>query len=351
MYEYKTPEAIMEAMLADVDGSIDKREGSVAYDLLYPAAIELSLAYVELDAVMMLGFADTTEGYWLDLRAGEFGVTRKAAAKAEGNVVLTGPANTVVPVDTLLMTDDEEPIYFVTKDEVTLTNGTATVGAEAQIGGADGNISPGRITSLAPGDLYGVVTATNTQSFSGGADEESDEALQRRLKDRIQKPATSGNANHYLQWAKEVVGVSDAKVYPLWNGPGTVKVVLLSEDKKAPTPTVIDEAKTYIESTRPFGATVTVEGAMEIPLSISAKLTLQPDGDLFAIKAAFEETYTEYLYGLAFTDPVVRYSHVANLILDIPGVLDYSQLTINGGTSNARISDGRVAIKGTVNFT
>ncbi|MEY8188659.1 baseplate J/gp47 family protein [Peribacillus simplex] len=351
MYEYKTPEAIIETMLADVDDSIDKREGSVAYDLLYPAAIELSLAYVELDAVMMLGFADTTEGYWLDLRAGEFGVTRKPAAKAEGSVVLTGPADTLVPVDTLLMTDDEEPIYFLTKDEVVLTGGTATVLAEAQIGGADGNISPGRITTLAPGDLYGVVTATNSLAFNGGADEETDEELQSRLKDRIQKPATSGNANHYLQWAKEVVGVGDAKVYPLWNGPGTVKVVLLSADKKAPTQTVIDAAKTYIESVRPFGATVTVEGAMEITLNISAKLTLQPGGDLFAIKAAFEEAYADYLQGLAFTDPVVRYSHIANLILDIPGVLDYSQLTINGGTGNAVISDGRVAVKGTVSFT
>ncbi|AXN39860.1 baseplate J protein [Peribacillus butanolivorans] len=351
MYEYKTPEAIIEAMLADVDDSIDKREGSLAHDLLYPSAIELSLAYVELDAVMMLAFAETTEGQWLDLRAGEFGVTRKPAAKSQGSVTLTGPADTIVPVDTLLMTDDEEPVYFLTKDEVVLTGGTATVTAEAEVGGEDGNILAGRITSLAPGDLYGVVTATNALAFSGGADEESDEELLGRLKDRVQKPATSGNANHYLQWAKEVVGVSDAKVYPLWAGPGTVKVVLLSSDRKAPNQTVIDAAKTYIDSQRPFGATVNVVGVVEVPINVTVTLTLQAGGDIFAVKAEFEAALDEYLEGLAFTDPVVRYSRIANLLLDIPDVLDYSGLTINGGTANIVIPDGQVAVNGTVTLT
>lgn len=39
--------------------TIDKREGLLAYHLFYPLAIELSLAYVELDAVMVLAFAET----------------------------------------------------------------------------------------------------------------------------------------------------------------------------------------------------------------------------------------------------------------------------------------------------
>ncbi|CAM3640933.1 baseplate J/gp47 family protein [Mesobacillus zeae] len=351
MYEYKTPEAILEAMLEDVDDSIDKREGSVAYDLLYPSAIELSLAYVELDAVMMLAFAETTEGQWLDLRAGEFGVTRKAAAKSEGIVTLTGPEGTIVPVDTLLMTDDEEPVYFLTKDEVVLTGGMATVTAESQDGGEDGNILAGRITSLAPGDLSGVVMATNALAFSGGADAESDKELLGRLKDRVQKPATSGNANHYLQWAREVVGVSDAKVYPLWAGPGTVKVVLLSSDRKAPNQTIINAATTYIESQRPFGAAVTVTGVVEVPINVTATLTLQAGGDILAVKAEFETALDEYLEGLAFRDTIVRYSRIANLLLDIPDVLDYSGLTINGGTANIAIPDGQVAINGTVTLT
>lgn len=35
---------------------------------------------------------------------------------------------------------------------------------------------------------------------------------------------------------------------------------------------------------------------------------------------------------------------------DIPDVIDYESLTINGDTANIEISDGAVAVLGTVNF-
>ncbi|MFJ7937173.1 baseplate J/gp47 family protein [Peribacillus sp. NPDC096622] len=41
------------------------------------------------------------EGQWLDLRAGEFGVTGKQAVKAQGSVSLNGPNGQAVPVNTL----------------------------------------------------------------------------------------------------------------------------------------------------------------------------------------------------------------------------------------------------------
>jgi len=58
-----------------------------------------------------------------------------------------------------------------------------------------------------------------------------------------------------------------------------------------------------------------------------------------------------YLKTLAFVDPVVRYSRIANVILDADAVLDYSNLTLNGGTTNISITDGSVAVVGTVSVT
>jgi len=231
-YEAKTPDVIHAAMLENIDPAIDQREGSVTHDLTKPTAIELANAYIELDAVLALGFADTTEGIYLDMRASEHGVTRKVALKAQGSVTLTGPNGTIVPQGTRLQTASN--IFFVTLTDVTLTSGSATVEAEAELAGLSGNVASGTITALAPGDLYGIVTVTNTLSFDGGADIEDDASLLKRLKDRVQKPATSGNAAHYQQWALEVAGVGDAKVYPVWNGGGTVKVVLLDTEKTAP---------------------------------------------------------------------------------------------------------------------
>ncbi|MGC4378410.1 baseplate J/gp47 family protein [Fictibacillus sp. Mic-4] len=348
-FEEMTPELLHEAMLEAIDDAIDKREGSVAHDLLYPAAIEIANAYVELDSVLGLGFAETAEGVYLDLRASEFGITRKPALKAQGSVVLTGPTDTLVPSGTRLQTETE--IFFVTLEDAVLTNGTATVTAEAETGGIDGNVAPNTITALAPGDLYGVVSVNNPLAFDGGADEEDDESLLKRLKDRVQKPATSGNVAHYYQWAMEVAGVGDAKVYPTADGPGTVKVVLLDTEKTAPTQAIIDVATVYINENKPIGATVTVVGASELAVNVSATLTLAAGATVEEVTTQFTDALREYLKSIAFTGDLIRYTRIANLMLDVPNIIDYSNLTVNGGTSNIQPTDIQVGVVGTVVFT
>ncbi|MDR7001553.1 baseplate J/gp47 family protein [Neobacillus niacini] len=347
-YEDKTPDVIHASMLENVDPEIDQREGSVTHDLTMPAAIEIANAYIELDAVLTLGFADTTEDNYLDMRAGEHGVTRRQAVVATGSVTLTGPDNTVVPSGTRLQTSGTSPIFFVTTADVTIVGGTATVGAEAEEAGAAGNVAIGEINALAPGDLYGIVSVTNAANFDGGVDTEDDESLLARLKDRVQNPVTSGNAAHYRQWALEVAGVGDAKVYPIWNGGGTVKVVLLDADKTAPAQSVVDAVSSHIEENRPIGATVTVVGATEVPINISVTLTLDSGKTVDDAKAEITSLLTDYLKTLAFVDSIVRYSKIASLVLDAESVIDYSSLTVNGGTANITIADASVAVAGTV---
>lgn len=67
-------------------------------------------------------------------------------------------------------------------------------------------------------------------------DQETDDELRARYYIKIQTPATSGNAYHYRLWSKEVSGVGDAKVYPLWNGNGTVKVLIIDSNKTGAEP-------------------------------------------------------------------------------------------------------------------
>lgn len=351
MFENQTLEVVRQRMLDNIDESVDKRQGSVVWDLLSPAAIELAQAYVALDLVLNFGLGlENIPREYLVQRCAAFGITPKEALKATGQVTFTGTDGTVIPVGTRLSTDDVEPIYFVTTEEGAITGGTVTVDAEAETAGAAGNVAADKIT-LVVGDLSGVTSVTNSAPFDGGADEESDEALLARYFDRVQKPITSGNANQYRQWALEVAGVGDAKVYPVWNGPGTVKVVLLDTEKTSPAQSVIDDVTAYIESVRPIGADVTVVGATEVPINVSATLTLAPGKTPTDAQTEFEALLTDYLKSLAFVDPVVRYSKIASLLLDCPSVVDYSDLTVNGGTANVTIADGEVAVKGTVTFS
>lgn len=347
----ETKDAILQHMLNNLSSDVDKRQGSVSWDLLSPAAIELEKMYIALDNILQFGFVNENQpGEYLDLRCAEQGLTRKPTEKATGTVTFYGDDGTLIPLGTEIYTDEEIPIYFVTTEEGAITNGSLTVATEAKEGGVKGNVAIGKIT-LVTGNITGVASVTNEVDFEGGVDEETDVSLMNRYFERVQYPATSGNASHYRQWALEVAGISDCKIYPVWNGNGTVKVVLLSDDKKAPSQTIVDNVIAHIENVRPIGATVTIAGATEIPINVSATLVLAEGKTLADAQTEIETGIIEYLKTLAFNDPIVRYTRIANVILDAHSVLDYSNLTVNSNTENIQINDGSVAVLGTVSLT
>lgn len=351
VYESETFDTIMERMLARISDDIDKRQGSVVYDMLAPAAIELEQAYMEMDNVLNLGFADTTYGEYLDRRAAEQGLTRKAAIAATTNVVITGQDGTAIAVGDQFATNDAEPIYFEATAAATISGGSATVPVQAVVAGSAGNVAANTIT-VAVGDLASIITVTNPQAATGGYDEESDEELLARYLEKVSTPITSGNKHQYESWAKSIAGVSDAKCFPLWDGPGTVKVVLVNEDKRTPSQSIIDATAAYIESQRPVGAKVTVVGVSELSIDVSAELTLQDGTDIEAVKSEITNNLTEYFKSIAFSvDNVVRYSRIANAIYDATGVIDYANLKVNNGTANIVLADDQVPVAGAVLVT
>jgi uncharacterized phage protein gp47/JayE len=337
-------------MLDATASDIDKRQGSVTYDMLSPSATELALAYIELDNTLNFGFADTTYGTYLDRRVGELGLTRVAAVKSTGQLTFSGTDGTVIPIGTKASTGGAVPIYFVTTEAGTIASGSVTVAAEAQDAGANGNVGIGAITTVV-GNLTGVTSVNNSANFTNGADTETDAALLQRYYDRVRTPQTSGNAGDYRAWALSRPGVGDCKIYPVWNGNGTVKVDLLSSDKRAPGQSVIDDVASYIESVRPIGATVTVVGAPEVAINITATLTLVSGKTLSDAQTEISAGVTDYLKTLAFIDSVVRINEIGKIILDASSVLDYSGLTVNGGTGNISIADGSVAVLGSVTLS
>ncbi len=355
-YENETKETIQQRMLDASPSDIDKRPGSVTYDLTGPAAIEFETAYIELDTVLDKGLAVKADGTasafgeYLDRRVAEMGLIRKPSEKAIGHVTFSGTDGTLIPKGSEVSTDGEYPIYFVTTADATITGGTVSVAAEAKVGGANGNVSVGAI-KLTAGNITGITAVTNASMFDGGVDTESDADLLARYLDRVRRPATSGNGNHYRQWALEIAGISDAKVYSVWNGNGTVKVVLLDSDKTAPDSTKIAEVAAYIETQRPVGATVSVVGATEVSINVSVTVTLASGASLADAQAQITKGLREYLKTLAFVDPMVRYTQIANVVLNADAVVDYANLQVNGAAGNITIADGSVAVVGTVSVT
>lgn len=356
MFENETYETILERMLARFDDTYDKRQGSVIWDLLSPKALELAQAYTQMDNVLNLGFigdADgelSTTGELLERRAAEQGLSRKPSAPSEGYVIFNGEVGQLVIAGTRVAKYDAEPTYFITQEDVVLLNGTASVLANAEIGGVSGNVNVGEITTVL-GDLAGVVTVTNPEEFTGGLDVESDEVLYERYLEKVQSPSTSGNKYHYISWAKSVVGINDAKVYPLWDGPGTVKVVVINEDRRSPSQTVLTDVTEYIEEQKPVGADVTVVGVTEIPIDINVNITLRSGVDADAARLPITTQIESYLKSVAFTEDIVRYTGVGNAILDASDVIDYADLTLNRVAANIELASTEVPVIGAVTIT
>jgi len=349
VFEAQTYGAIMTRLLAAVPGDLDKREGSFIWDALSPTALELAQAYAEMDLVLQYGFAQTTYGQYLDYRAAEHGLTRKAAGKATGEVTITGTSGAIIPAGALVATG--AGLQFATTAEVKIGEaGTVLADIEAVKAGAAGNVLAGAITAL-PVSIAGVTAVSNTEATIGGTDQETDTALLERILYKVQSPATSGNTAHYRQWALEVPGVGDAKVYPIWDGPGTVKVVILDTDKQPPDAAIVTAVTDYIETVRPVGATVTVVAASGVAINISAQLTLASYTTLVEVEQLVIEGVTAYLDSIAFKDPLVRYTRIAAVLLDIPPIIDYADLTVNGGISNIEMASGQIAVLGTVTLS
>lgn len=97
MYENMTFENIMDRCLSRVSASVDKREGSIVYDAIAPAAAELAIMYIELAYLLDRAFPDTETGDDLTKKCRERSVFRTAATYAVGKATLrrrTGPAVT-----------------------------------------------------------------------------------------------------------------------------------------------------------------------------------------------------------------------------------------------------------------
>ena len=70
-------------MLDKVPNILDKREGSVIYNALAPAAVELAQKYIELDTFLDLVFVTTSSGEYLDRRAAELGFYQTPSHKKQ----------------------------------------------------------------------------------------------------------------------------------------------------------------------------------------------------------------------------------------------------------------------------
>ena len=316
-------------------------EGTFARDLIDANAVEFESSYAEMAMLRDAAFAETSWGDYLTLRAAEFGVDRKKAVKAKGEVTVTGMAGAYIIRSSLFQTKDGQRFYTLESATIPADAAEVTIPVEAADAGASGNVAEGTITEI-PYSIPNISAVVNHKKCTDGADEETDDALLARLLFRVRQPITSGNANHYRDWAMSVDGVGNCKVIPLWQGNGTVKVIIVTAENESASAELIQEVYDYIESQRPIGATVTVVSPAPLSIDLTADVygTASPD----AVKAAL----TAYLKQTGFTLSYVSLAQMGKLLLSISGITDYKDLKLNGKAANVELTNEQIPVAGKV---
>ena len=230
--------------------------------------------YGYLDFLSRQVIVDTAESEFLARWAAIWGVTRKAAEAATGNVTFTGTNGSVIPAGTVLLRSDGAE--YTTFADATIVAGTATAVATAVLAGADGNTAAASLFALASpiAGVNGVVTVA-AGGLTQGIDAESDDELRARLLLRIQQPPQGGAPADYIAWALQVPGVTRAWVYPLEFGAGTVAVRFVRDDDVSLIPDAgeVAEVQAYIDARRPVTANVTVLAPVADALNFTIALT------------------------------------------------------------------------------
>jgi len=345
MYEGQTYEVIKERMLEPVTRT-DKREGSFVGDMMSSCAYEGERMYHQMDVVLGIAFLTTASGTYIDSHVNPDGIYRKEATYANGEVTFTGEEGTNIPAGSLCGTASGL-LFEVLTDGTIGEDGTVTLPVEAAEAGDKYNVLAGYVNVL-PVNINGVTAVVNEEGFLGGADRESDEALRQRGLLHKQKPATSGNPAHYLEWAMEVNGVGNARIFPLDNGPGTVGVMPITNGGRATGEDILTAVYENIEQKRPIGATVSVYAPEEIMISVDAEIEISTATTLAEVLKAYQQKLEAYIKESVFSLSIVDYYKCLSMFYEIKGVTSVKTCTMNGGEENIAIGAKQIQVAGDV---
>ena len=365
MYSDDIQSVILQRMLERVNAKFDKREGSIIWDALAPAAVEFENFYIMLMAVLDEVFADTATRSFLIRRCAERGIEPKPSSAAVVQGEFT-PANVDIEIGKRF--SHEEYDYKVIEK---VSDGVYLL--ECETNGADVNDITGQ---LIPIDyVQGLQTAYITEVVIPGENEEDTESLRQRYFNSIKSESFGGNRQDYTDKVLAISGVGGVKIYSgsEWNGGGTVKIVIIDSDHQVPSEELVDKVQNIIDpevswdndkgitvSTNstgsrlaPIGHIVTVIGAYESKVNINTKLTYASGYSWDKVKGKVEEAIKSYFNSLnrnwQSNDTIrVRISQLESAILNVQGIVDVQHTTLNGKEENLSLDKDSLVTLGEI---
>lgn len=216
-----------------VQPELDTKPGTVARDLFIDSpAQQVSELYKQLRSISELQSLFSTSGRDLSRLASNFGVYRKTGSYSSGVAILTTNdlgTDTFISAGDIIVANNGVNFRVVTSTLMSVANSNVyranamrlrteldiasitdqfaiEVNVEALITGISGNIGQ---YSLISHNIVGISNVTNTQTFSGGSDIESDNSFRNRILS-VFSGSNTGTALGYTNAVNSIDGVSDS---------------------------------------------------------------------------------------------------------------------------------------------
>ncbi len=275
---------MLEFLKKNVPDDIDMREGSLLNIVLSAAAMQFSMLTAKMDAMFECAYPDTASGKYLDQVVKILDITRREATRA------------VVRVDSGAKLEVGERFFGGDYKYEIISKEDGYYLARCE--------NPGEAPNAYLGDLYpigafeGSANISVTKIVSMGLDEESDEALRERFRQKINFPVFAGNMNYYRQVASEIEGVGGVKIIPPKDGSKVVRAVVMDKDLGAPSEELLNYVQNVLDpkdksgmgyGKAPIGHRVIVEAAVPVDITVDVNVRSRGGDTTTAIKYAWLE--------------------------------------------------------------
>lgn len=335
-------------MLSYVPENIDKREGSIIYDAVAPAAMTLAEQSLQLANIVKQTYVKTADDEYLDYRAVEYGTARYPATYTEALCRAVGNNDGVV--ENIQLGDRfasvaDEPTFY----KVTYINEDHTVVLKAETAGTGPNSYIGQVLPVTPNDE--IVFAEIVEVTTPARDTETDDHLRARLLAENRWAAYGGNVVDYLDMLQNIEEVGGGQVYPVWAGAGTVKLVILDNDLKPASKQLCHQVKEIIDpedaTTQGYGLApidhrVTVTAPEELVVNVETTIVLDQSVNPDYVKARIKEQLEKYFADLRRTwsdinrqtghgySMTIYRSKILSRVMTLEGVANATMPQLNG---------------------
>jgi uncharacterized phage protein gp47/JayE len=234
---YPTPEEILNQYLSDVRYGYERigvvanvSKGSEPYIRGQALANRISIAIQNNKlALADVSPLDATGDALVEL-AGVFGVSKRPASSASGNVKVEVIGTGAVTIPASFTCTSASGIQYQTTGSFTVSDG-GSVEVQAVSAGIDTEQVSGAVLtwdSAAIGAL-GQNCTVDLGGIDGGSDEDTEEVLRRRLIQRLSFPEVGGNTAQVVSFAEESTSAAQAAfVYAAVRGPASYDVAVTS---------------------------------------------------------------------------------------------------------------------------